>query len=248
MRYNIFLIILCLIFNSAIAEQQIKSPEKATNLALKYLGFLNMDCFSVEKNFQEALIVNISDDKTPFLHDKINNRDIWKVTFKDIELSPHRGYPDSDDYPRPFDVYINPNDGSLLKIESIYSGTNIDFAPEPSVEYAEKKLKEANLTFLNFAMPEGNFVSLFEAISNMGPRNFKQLKAMLVMNPGRVDDVPIAVWFVIYRGTDMDLPRSPKADISRKEIYNYTSFIYDATTGRAMSKTTIPGIERDKLK
>ncbi|MCP4704069.1 MAG: hypothetical protein GY865_05625, partial [candidate division Zixibacteria bacterium] len=105
MKFIITIIIICLMFNITIAsDNTIKSVDKAVAKALEYLGFSDMEGFDADSSFEKASIVNISNDKTPFLHEKINNRDIWKVTYKDIELSPHRGYPDSDDYLRTFDV------------------------------------------------------------------------------------------------------------------------------------------------
>ncbi len=245
MRYIISFIILCLIFHSAFAEQQIKTPEEATEKALDYLGFLKMDGFNVEKNFDNASIVNISDDQTPFLHDKINNRDIWKVTYENITLSPYRGYPDSVEYPRTFDVYIDSDDGNLLKIESIYNGTNVDFAPEPSIEWAEKQIKDSQYIFLGFASPDSNYISFNELLYNVGPRNFKQLKALLIMNPGRIDKNPIPVWFITYRGIDPIYPISSGADTSDKMKFNYRSYIYDAKTGQSMGNTIQPRIKYD---
>jgi len=229
-------------------QKSILTAESAQEKALEYLGFLKMEGFDKERNMEDASIIRITDDKTPFLHDKINDRDIWKVTYNNITLSPHRGYPDSVEYPRTFDVYIDPDDGTLLKIESIYNGTNMDFAPEPSIERAEKQLKDSRDIFLGFASPDSNYVSFNDILNGMGPRNFKQLKALLIMKPGRRDDNPYAVWFVTYRGTDPYLPKSRGANLSRKEVYNYNSFIYNAKTGKTIGWTNQPSIEFDKLK
>ncbi|MCP4704544.1 MAG: hypothetical protein GY865_08030, partial [candidate division Zixibacteria bacterium] len=185
---------------------------------------------------------NISNDKTPFLHEKINNRDIWKVTYKDIELSPHRGYPDSDDYLRTFDVYIDPTDGTLLKIGSPYAGTNIDFDPEPSSEWAEKWMKGSREEFLGFVSPDSNYVSFYDILNAMGPSVFKQLKALLVKVPGSRGANPQAVWFVTYRGTAPIIPMSRFG-----EPYNYTSFIYNAKTGNTIARTVQPIVEFDTL-
>jgi len=231
-----------------IKQKVILGEESANIKAMEYFGFSKMEGFSVERKLEKVSIVNTSSDKTPILHEKINNRDIWKATYTDITLVPHRGYPDSVDYPRTFDVYIDPDDGTLLKIESIYAGTNIDFAPEPSIERAEKEIDGSRYRFLGFASPDSNYVSFFDIMNGMGPRNFKQLKASLIMIPGKSDDNPVAVWFVIYRGIDPYLPKSRGADLSIKEAYNYATFVYNAKTGNMMGTTSVPSVELDKLK
>jgi len=249
MRFVIIFSILFLLSNTVIATGEvraIKTPEEATNRALNYLGFQKMDGFTRERNFDRASIVNITDDKTPFLHDKINNRDIWRVTFKDITLLPYRGYPDSVDYPRTFDVYIDPADGTLLKIESLYAGNNIDFAPEPSIEWAESQMQGTMFVFQGFVSPDSNYVSFYDILNSLGPPNFKQLKALLI-NTGRNINFPYAVWYVIYRGIPPYLPKGKAADLSKKEAYNYRSYIYDAKTGQLSAMTNQPSIEFDKL-
>jgi len=250
------IIIISLLFQVTIAgetpdsistDKVVSTPEIAMAKALNYLGFLEMDGFSIEKNYDTALFVNITDDKTPFLHNRINNRDIWKVTFKDITLSPYRGYPDSVDYPRTFNVYIDPTDGTLLKIESLYTGNNVDFAPEPSIEWAEKQIEGTIFKFLGFASPDSNYVSLNEVLQNLGPRNFKLLKALLVRT-GRDEAESFTVWYIIYRGTDPFYPVSGggNLDLSNKEDFNYQTFIYDAKTGETIAWTINPTIEPEK--
>jgi len=76
MRYMTVIILLFLLFNTIVAEPAIKSAEEATNLALEYLGFSETEGFTKERNMEKASLVKISDDKTPFLHEKINNREI----------------------------------------------------------------------------------------------------------------------------------------------------------------------------
>jgi len=109
-------------------------------------------------------------------------------------------------------------------------------------------MEDSRHKFLGFASPNIKYVSLFDILNNMGPRNFKQLKALLIMNSGRLDDNPMAVWFVMYRGTDIIVPKGGEADMSNKMVYNYITFIYDALTGRAMTTTTTPSVELDKFK
>ncbi|MCP4703666.1 MAG: hypothetical protein GY865_03570 [candidate division Zixibacteria bacterium] len=221
----------------------ILTEESAENKAIEYLGFQKMKDFKRDRNLEGATKIDINNDKTPFLQDQINDCDIWKVTFKDITLSPYRGYPDSVDVPRTFDVYIDPNDGTLLKIESLYSGTNIDFDPEPSGKWAEKWMEGSQERFLGFASPDSDYVSFFDVLNSMGPRNFKQLKAQLVMIPGSRGADPIAVWFVTFRGTDPIIPKSRYG-----KPYNYISYVYNAKTGNTIAWTIQPIVEFDTLK
>lgn len=254
MKFPATILLVCTFFSISFAESKpdsdysswtIKTPEEATAKALEYLGFLEMKGFSVEKNFDTARIVNINNDQTPFLHQYINNQDIWKVTFKDITLSPYRGYPDSVDYPRTIDVYIDPDNGTLLKIESLYAGTNIDFAPEPSIEWAEQMLERANQKCTSFVQPNNSYVSFYEILNAGSPPNFKQLKALLIMFSSKADAKPIPVWYITYRGTDPTYPFSRGVDRSDITRFNYRSYIYNAITGESMGNTIQPRIKYD---
>jgi len=217
------------IIESDMSEQIPISSAEAQTKAMKYLGFSKMDGFSREANFEKSRMINIIDDKTPFLHKQINNLDVWKIAFQNITLTPDDRLHDEDaGYKRTFDVYIDPKDGKLLKIESIYSGKNVDFAPEPGIEWAEKSMIGSRYVFQDFADPDSNYVGLFDVLKSLGPRNFKQLKAVLVIIPVLGQDTTQVVWFVTYRGTDPYFPKSKGADLSITEAYNYQSFIYDA--------------------
>ena len=227
----------------------ITTPDEAKRKALDYLGFEKMEGFSVKSNFDTANLVIINDDKTPFLHNKINNRDIWKATFQNITLTPDDRLHDEDaGYKRTFDVYIDPKDGKLLKIESIYTGENVDFAPEPGIEWAENTMSGSLCEFRDFAHPDSNYVGLFDVLKSLGPRNFKQLKAVLVIIPVLGQDATQAVWFVTYRGTDPYYPKGAGADLSITEAYNYQSFIYSAKTGQMLARTMMPSVELNDLK
>ena len=63
-------------------QNLISTPDKAKEKALKYLGFEKMEGFSADSNFDMTSLVVLNDDKTPFLHNKINNREIWKIMFR----------------------------------------------------------------------------------------------------------------------------------------------------------------------
>jgi hypothetical protein len=227
-----------------LQTKSINTPNMAISKALEYLGFEAMEGFSADSNFEKAELVVAHDDKTPFLHDRINDREIWKVSYKDIQLVRHKDPQETSKLIRTFDVYLDRVDGTLLKIESIYTGKDRDFAPEPSAESAEKQLRGSRDEYLDFASPDSSYVSFYDILNELRPRNFKQVKASLVMIPGRWSDEPLAVWFVTYRGTDPLPPKGRGADMSYTEAYNYVSFAYVAATGQTLFSTRAPTIER----
>ncbi|MEW5923239.1 MAG: hypothetical protein AB1746_04555 [Candidatus Zixiibacteriota bacterium] len=146
-------------------SRSINTPIEAKKKAIEYLGFDKMEGFSVDSSYDTAYLVIKNDDNTPFLYREINNREIWKVTYKGIRLKYGNRLQETNKIIRSFDVYIDPINGCLLKIESIYDGKDKNFAPAPTIERAEKQLSELKNKYLGFAIPDSHYVSFYDAIN-----------------------------------------------------------------------------------
>jgi len=67
------------------AEQEIRSDSEAIFRALEYTGFGEFKGFT--RSLVAPELITINDDKTPFLHDRINGRPIWHIPFMNISIN-----------------------------------------------------------------------------------------------------------------------------------------------------------------
>ncbi|MBN2226028.1 MAG: hypothetical protein JW763_01555 [candidate division Zixibacteria bacterium] len=227
---------------SEIEADEMPSMEIVKRMALQYTGFDKIEGFSTEKNIKSISLLKVEDDQTPFLHNKINGRELYVVEFTDIKLT-SKSFPELiDPYRRTFKVYINPEDYRLIKIESKYTGKDVDFLPPPPVEKAEKQMQGIGELFLDFADTTGS-VSLFDIISSIATLEIKEICALLVtINKRHVENK--AVWSITMRGIPPFAVKGRAGDKVPEYYRNYSRDVYDAKTGVMIHSTTIPTVER----
>lgn len=223
------------------SEPEFKCVGDAKDLAVKYLGFNKMAGFSEKSNLGLVEKVTILNDKTPFLNNEINGKEIWRIEFNNIRLElnsiPHA----KDKYNRKFVVYINKESGKLLKIESNYEGDDKDFLPEPSIEHAESQLRSTGEIYINFP-DSGNFVSFYDALNSYGNLSARQISAHLVTIT-RSNNDDIVVWSITFRGITPQIAKGRYGNSVAEYYRNYIRNVYDARTGKLLYSTTIPTVE-----
>ena len=215
--------------------------DEAKTLAVNYLGFNKMEGFSAKNNLHSAEKVTIFDDKTPFLNIELNGKEVWKVTFHNVKLSLSNIPGTRDEINRNFVVFIDPETGKLLKIESRYEGNDKDFLPEPSIEHAESQLRSTGEIYLNFP-DSGDYVSFYDAVNSYGTLSVKEISAHLV-TATRPHDGEIVVWSITFRGITPQIAKGRYGDSVAECYRNYIRNVYDAKTGKLLYWTTIPTVE-----
>lgn len=209
----------------------IKTPDEAVKRALEYTGFEEIIDTSKLVKEDIASLVIITDDETPFLHDKINNRDVWQVTFDSVYLNLSGWIPSvyENQKPKTYKIYLDPENGKLLKIEASQNGEKFSFSVEPSDTLVEKLLKCRFEIYHDFPEiePNTNFLEALDAAFPSSPIMSKKLIAYYVIHTcSSHKEEP--VWIIIGRGIpglqyNIDSNRSIVVDKTGKLI-SYTNY------------------------
>ena len=239
--YLILMIITALV-SPALGGEESKSfdttgfkinKQSAITRACEYLGVTwEKGDNTIDSSQVSAEIVVLDNDQTPFLHDQINGRPIWRINFKDIKLSTLMERPDpTEEYHRDFVALIDPDSGCLLKIYSPQPGK--DSIVEPFADDEENKIAMYLEEYVGFP-PSGDYMSLFEIIGDAWPPVFDELYAYLVRVKKR--DSTYTVWSITNTGLpDPSMSQGLRvADTKRSEIedlYRNIRSVHDAETG-----------------
>ncbi len=235
--------VLCTLIILAFANSSLKGggnnestkADIAVNLALKFTGF---DEFLGNKDVLTPLEVIFDDDRIPFLSDKYYGKEVWRVDFNSIKLYPDN-MPKSKEIPvREFQVYVDPDNGKLLKIFSPLCDTDStkEYLSKIPNELAEKQLSGIFEEFIDFEIA-GDHVSLKDVINSLYFPEAKEITAQLLKVVLRGDTT--AVWSVTYCGIT---PLRNHEDASGY-YESYTRIEYSAQTGELLRRTTIPAME-----
>jgi len=223
------------------AEQEIRSDSEAIFRALEYTGFGDFQGFT--RSLVAPELTTINDDKTPFLHDRINGRPIWRVPFMNISIN-SRTFDSTGKGSdlRRFDVYLDPETGQLLKIISKYEGVDTNIAPEPPAEMAEMQLRNRGELYIDFP-PEPTPINFMEALNPCNDTSKEISASLIIFSIKPLYETPRAVWAITRRGIGpwhFHPPRIPNAPRVSLPLYmrNHSRSVIDATTGACLFSTT----------
>jgi len=170
--------------------------QSAITKACEYLGVTwEKGENTIDKSQVNAEIVVLENDQTPFLHDQINGRPIWKVMFKDIRLStPIDMSNPTKEYHRDFVALIDPENDCLLKIYSTRPGKN--YVDEPAIDKEERKIKGLGEEYLGFPSYKKEMLPLLRVVKDGWPPVFNDMYASLV-NLKKRDSI-YTVWAITH--------------------------------------------------
>ncbi|MCP4704070.1 MAG: hypothetical protein GY865_05630 [candidate division Zixibacteria bacterium] len=160
MKFINAIIILCFVFNTAIAlDNAIKSTKDALTKANQYFGIGEIDGYSRSENVSAELVVN-NDDKTPYLHRWINGNKVWKIVYLDVPYYKTLDlFSFEEEIYITFDILIDYKSGRLLKIWSRIKDTSAIVRRAPDIDVYEAKL------FRNFeGLPDVEPYPFFEVL------------------------------------------------------------------------------------
>jgi hypothetical protein len=174
------------------------NKETALARALEYTGFGEFAGVSKAEPKIESVI--LSDDKTPFLHDRINGRPIWQISFSNISIN-SRMFDSAGKRGdlRKFDVYLDPETGQLLKIISKFEGVDTNFAPEPPIEVAEMQLRNSGELYIDFP-PGPTPINFIKAIDPCNDTSHEISASLVIFSRKPRFMEPTAVWAITKRG------------------------------------------------
>jgi hypothetical protein len=190
-----------------------------------------------------AEIAVLTEDNTPFLHGQITGRPVWHVAIAHWTLHLKSAPADEhDQYPRVFDLYIDPTNGRLLKAISRWPEGVPPVAPEPSAQSAEEQMPRSGQERY-LAFPEvPPRVSLLQALDTVmkdgagSPYLAKQILAHYVMQSWMGGE-PRAVWAITLRGIP---PIKPPDQGLSADALNHMRNIVDGQTGKWLGAGTCP--------
>jgi len=216
--------------DNIIDNCDLKSEDDAISRANLYTGF-NSDKASTADSIICIRVDNITNDKTPFIDDLINNCPVWKILYKGIEVG--KG---TDRARRDFEVIMDQASGKLLSIYSYEPeiGKNLS-CQEPEAEIAEAGWRSVGYMKPPDNLPEANFLDALDEIV-FNPARVRIIRAMYVDIISDKDSVK-NWWIIIARGSEVPFQSSDRGD------YGSTSLMFgiDGMTGRWDSFTNPPG-------
>ncbi len=241
------LLALILVFSLSkgiFGETKLRTEADVAAYADKITGFNSIK--GITKSFKQVVV---NDDNTPFLHSQINGRkNVWITSYKNFSLD-LKATPGADQYNRNFNIYIDANDGTLLKITSKYDGFDPNMLSEPNATSAEKQLKSVGEVYLGFPKepPKINFLDALN-LARATPNGFifqaKEIDALYVwfLDIGRE---PRRAWIFSLRGMPPVVYSPPfgfEKSYEQPPVWgrNHIRMILDAESGKVIFGSNVP--------
>ena len=221
------------------SEWKLKEPEGAVAGARAILGLP-----AVKSSNIHAKLVVLKEDPTPYLREQIINRPIWQVTIKDWSVR-LPCYPEgvSDPFKRTLDVYVDPVDGKLLKLETRWpEGEPHLIGPRPSAETAAQQIRGGGgERYYGFPSepPEVSFLDALDAaVARGGAKPFvaRQIFGHYVIQSCGLHK-PTPVWAITLWGIP---PYHLPGRAETNEPVFVLRYIVDGETGQWRSHVTTP--------
>ena len=182
--------------------QQIQNKEQALERAYRFTGFPTLDSLSrAEKAPDIVTSTVICDTLTPFLHDQIDGRAVWRTSVKQMPLA--SSLESRYDYRKDWEIFIDSTTGQFLMAVGKAPGSDTLLTRLPTIEEAEAQLAYASEEYASLpAEPPG--VSLFDALetAHRPHTSVHQIFAWYTMNARR-ESPPKAVWIIYMRSTSV---------------------------------------------
>ena len=233
-KFAISIFLIFYLMENCLAEIKLKTEAEVSVYADSITGFKNIK--GITKSFKR---VDINDDNTPFLHKQINGKNVWVGEYKNFNLELY-STSRKDKYNRNFKVYIDANDGTLLKITSKYEGHDPNLLPEPNAATAERQLKDANYIGFPKEPPKVSFLDALGVAdtTHSDPLNAKEIDALYIWYSDTFHQ-PMRVWIISTRGQTpiqirgiVGIPDKALDELSKRN--NFFRVFIDADTGKAL--------------
>ena len=122
-----------------------------------------------------AELVVVEDDVTPFLHDQILGKRLWKVIAQDwnLDLPSASASGAEGSVVRTFEILVNPVNGSILKIRSRWPEGIAQIAPEPPADVAAEQMTRSGWESYDGFPKDEPSVSFLQAL-DVVPSEFRR--------------------------------------------------------------------------
>lgn len=188
-------------------------------------------------------LVTLAEDNTPFLSADIIGRPIWHVVIRNWKIELKSAPPDvTDSYARTFDIFVDPQNGRLLKTVSRWPDGVPPIPPEPGASsYTDQMRRSGDEKYHGFPQwkPVISFVDALDGIFKGGrnPLLAEQMVGQYVIwsHMGRT---PKPVWVITLRG-NRPLWESAYPGAS-PNARNHLRHIVDPKTGKWICASSTP--------
>lgn len=223
------------------ATRQVKNEAAAVDRARQILGSTNQK----EAGNDLVNLVTLEQDNTPFLHERITGRPVWRVEIARWSFNLPSAPGMKNRYERRAEVLVDPQTGTLLSLQTQWPVDAGARVPEPTAQTAERQLESAGgERYLRFP-DENPPIGLLEALDSVQrgggtPLTAKQIIAQCVVRGTRYKE-PALVWAITLRGV---FPVRTPPGWPQDDRYEYR-YLVDATTGKLILISNLPRHEPD---
>lgn len=245
------LVIVCCVSTAVAGDEKtgkITTADSAIAKSLAYTHVHEFGAFSQAKKTTTmghvsqmsiaAVMDTVRGDRTPFIHSLIEDKLLWRVTYRGISLST------DDTTLRDCEALVDPETGAFLGAFFNSRSNSGALLPLTSSDAAEKELRGMGESYtLTTAIPS---VSLFEAISRniAGEAGLSQEMSAICVEHSNMQWKERLVWVFILRG----LPPEPTIGFRKRKAPAWqrtqTRISIDANTGLELMRTNYPHSER----
>ena len=219
-------------------QVRLDKPEQAIERALQFTGIESRIDTSSANSSVRAEKVIIKDDVTPFLSNKINGREIWRVLYTGVDFRVPLLLSDSNVTKlRDIEVLLDPETGQLLRVIVTCREVDSTVKPEPSVLQAEQHLKRKREIYHDFieGLPAISFIdAVFVGVGCM-PWAANMIIAQLITQ-SNLDGEINRVWHFIC----LDVPITLATFGGTYKDVDRARCVVDATTGVWLEMSSAP--------
>lgn len=222
--------------DSSLDDLKVTTVTDAWSIAQQYTGLTCMKNRSQTAMSTATSLIQVEEDKTPFLNKQIENRPIWEVKVGEAMQSQEFDSFDEERMKTPpgLIVWIDASTGRFLKAFTKYGKESPDLCPEPPADSATADMRN-NEIWLKFP-DEVPVVSLMDALyhsPSARPQYAKELIIHFVVELNVHSGESKPVWSVIARGVQGGGPTH--GHTIHPCVDNRLRMTIDATTGKVGS-------------
>lgn len=221
------------------SKWKLQTPDASIDAAHRVLGLARST-----KRPADAELTALQEDNIPHLSEQVIGRSLWQVTIRNWSMELPSIPPGfkarvKDRYIRTIDVYLDPENGQLVKVKTRWPEGEPLMAPEPTATSATRQLTNAGQeVYHRFPVgdPKLSFLEALDSIQRGGalPPAAKQIVAHYVIRSAWGEySTPRAVWAITLRG------EPPLLSMVTAERYQ-NRYIIDAQTGEYLCASNIP--------
>lgn len=211
----LFIIVILLFLGSVSAfANSINSTEEALKQANSITGFERLYADKqAAASFTSVSAITYVDETTPFIHDMLDERISWKITYDEFDLVLDSQYMKSGKrFPKACDIWLDSLSGELLRIEIRDLTRGKATFRMPTAKEAEKQMNSVGESFKGLPQ-EPPAIDLITALSQCKSRPLYAKE--------------ISIQYVLYSKTKLSLTK--KSDFDTIDVNDLAKYLQEET-------------------